>query len=1104
MKKIISILLVIMMVFGMFPATSLTAFAAEETVTISFANGDNLQSTSSTQQVHATADEKVVVTNNKTSGSSKIVDTSNENHARFYKNSTLTIACAGMKTIVVNCTGTSYLFAIEANNDYSVSTDGSTVTVSFPVPVDEYTFTMNTQARVKSMTITYELNACQHEDTVNTNVVEPDCVNDGSHDVYCNDCEQTITVNVVDKALGHNYEDGVCTECGEEQPDGYTLVTDVSALNAGDNILIVAKDFDFAMSTEQKTSNRGQAAITKTDNIVTFEGDAVQILTLQAGATANTFSFYTGEGYLYASSSSSNQLKTETALSANSSWAIEIADGVATIVAQGTNTRNVMQYNSTSSLFACYASTSQRALCLYVRPSSEGDVLPCEHPTSTEQDDAVAATCTSTGWTASWKCDSCGVTTTIRTETPMIDHTYTDDACSDCGAVDPNADTQAELMTALPYDGDVIIIYNSGYAMRTDASGSKLAGAATAPVDNMLPYAGSVALLTVGVEDGIYTFAADDKYLTSHENGSGLFFSDNLTDYGKWSIESAGENVWYITNTAAAYTADVYDQMLEYFYGFTTYGFKENNAEKYQMQFYLVEAADQTCYHERTEEAEDGYAAECGKPGKTNSVICSDCGETVTPQKDIPALEHNYIDGACEHCYEVDPIYQIPGRYYIAAMRTGGDYWYMTSDLGTASTRRYTAVAAGDQLPEEISSPAFGYVFVVIRNDDGTFSIQAEGIPEKNYLGWTSGNSGTLVTEGADHSTFTAEFTEDGKLNFHFTGDDERYLSLNGTSGSDYFAWYKGTQKHNLTLIPVTGDVTAPAAEANGKYYATVQEAFAANASVKLLADVESITYDGDLCLDLNGNNVEEITVQGTLKIADSQATVDAPSGAKIGSVTATEIAVDYHDGNARYIALENNGEYTFHVLEMKLSTVTLRTTQAGIYYKAILNCDSILAAAVDTYGVALSVSNMPGADFATEKDSNGDVNGWTEVNAAESPMTSGKAFTSGSVFGIFKEGLDNNAARGEVKIYANAYIKVGNFIIMSDTTNGDTYDTDGFDGVAFSLRDVMKKLDEQFSTLDEDKKTLSLNFYKHETWNTILRTWTELTNLAAAAQNNA
>mgnify|MGYP003302779250 CR=1 FL=1 len=151
-----------------------------------------------------------------------------------------------------------------------------------------------------------------------------------------------------------------------------TLITDTSTLTVGDKIVIAAAaDYNYALSTTQNKNNRGQASITKVENKISISSD-VQILTLEVGTEDGTFAFNTGSGYLYAASSSSNYLRTETELSANSSWEITIADGgVATVVAQGTYTRNTMQYNQSSSLFACYGSASQKAIALYKKVDGE-------------------------------------------------------------------------------------------------------------------------------------------------------------------------------------------------------------------------------------------------------------------------------------------------------------------------------------------------------------------------------------------------------------------------------------------------------------------------------------------------------------------------------------------------------------------------------------------------------------------------------------------------------------------------------------------------------------------------------------------------------------
>lgn len=146
----------------------------------------------------------------------------------------------------------------------------------------------------------------------------------------------------------------------ESSTSTYYKVVDVTKLSAGDNIIIVAAEDAYALGTEQKNNNRGQGSVTKSDdgNTVTFGAD-VQVITLEAGTTEGTFAFKVDgdkAGYLYAASSSSNYLKTQTDKTADASWKIEITDGIASIVAQGENTRNVLRYNKNSSLFSCYAS----------------------------------------------------------------------------------------------------------------------------------------------------------------------------------------------------------------------------------------------------------------------------------------------------------------------------------------------------------------------------------------------------------------------------------------------------------------------------------------------------------------------------------------------------------------------------------------------------------------------------------------------------------------------------------------------------------------------------------------------------------------------------
>jgi len=171
----------------------------------------------------------------------------------------------------------------------------------------------------------------------------------------------SYTLNGITKTKEFNIT--ILANTSEPQKE-WKLVTDVSNLSIGDQIVIVASNYDYALSTTQNNNNRAAASITKQDNIVIID-DSIQILTLTAGTNTNQFGFYTGSGYLYAASSSSNYLRTSDTLDDNGSWSISITtDGIATMKSNGTNTRNWIRYNTSSKLFACY-STSQTDVSIY-------------------------------------------------------------------------------------------------------------------------------------------------------------------------------------------------------------------------------------------------------------------------------------------------------------------------------------------------------------------------------------------------------------------------------------------------------------------------------------------------------------------------------------------------------------------------------------------------------------------------------------------------------------------------------------------------------------------------------------------------------------------
>ena len=184
---------------------------------------------------------------------------------------------------------------------------------------------------------------------------------------------------------------------GIAQNTTFTKVTSASGLEAGAMYLIVGNDEelgDFAMGY-QKQNNRHAVAVTDDGGNITVtpaidpysEGDANQFM---LGGSANAWTFYDPlrEGYLYAASSSSNQLKTQSTNNANGEWSIVFnADGTAEVVAQGENSRNNMRFNPNNGtpLFSAYAETStvDTRVCLYKAGGTvEPDPEPSNYPTN--------------------------------------------------------------------------------------------------------------------------------------------------------------------------------------------------------------------------------------------------------------------------------------------------------------------------------------------------------------------------------------------------------------------------------------------------------------------------------------------------------------------------------------------------------------------------------------------------------------------------------------------------------------------------------------------------------------------------------------------------
>lgn len=168
------------------------------------------------------------------------------------------------------------------------------------------------------------------------------------------------------EGIGGDGNDGNFTDTA------FTLVTDAAQLTVGDSIVIVYENF--VMGKHSSNGNyRTHTDVMTSNGKVTYLAADAQIVVLDEGAVNETYALNVGNGYLAASSSSSNYLVTTATLNENASWKITIGDNaLAEIKAQGDKTRNTLQYNTSSPRFSCYKS-GQKSVNIYAKsPISTG------------------------------------------------------------------------------------------------------------------------------------------------------------------------------------------------------------------------------------------------------------------------------------------------------------------------------------------------------------------------------------------------------------------------------------------------------------------------------------------------------------------------------------------------------------------------------------------------------------------------------------------------------------------------------------------------------------------------------------------------------------
>ena len=277
--------------------------------------------------------------------------------------------------------------------------------------------------------------------------------------------DNALTIKACTMDAGNNLSSVTSASYTLTLPEGsskYVLMTNVNQLEDGGKIIIVDESKDYALSTVQNSNNRGEVAISITNDEIAESSlpATAQVIELEETTyDTDKTGYYLKVGndkYLYAASNSSNHLKTagKTTVGDNGKAAITTSS----IIFKGTNGRNDMRHNEGSSVFSCYdtSKTSEEGVVVFVRETEPA---------------TVKANVTAAGWA------------TYATKYPM---TFEDgDAYVIVSADDGNNTTTMQKVTSVPANTAVLLKGTSGEA--TQKTATIISGdAPSAPATNYL------------------------------------------------------------------------------------------------------------------------------------------------------------------------------------------------------------------------------------------------------------------------------------------------------------------------------------------------------------------------------------------------------------------------------------------------------------------------------------------------------------------------------------------------------------------------------------------------------------------------------------------
>ena len=303
-------------------------------------------------------------------------------------NTDLAIVNNGAVELVVDATGTATITATFAGNaTYKPAEFSYTITVNDPTPMiitNPTTYlnfgsvAQNALVNAKNLEVTLQNVAAAtvsitgdgasafsvDQDALTANAtlhVSASSANQGTFSATLTISDDANGAESKEISLSLTVTEPVVEETAVSTTSKWIAATDADLVDGAEVLITGVKDeVTYAMGI-QNTNNRAavEASVDGEGILTPGEGTMSFILEDQGDGT---FALRTSNGkYLYAAASGSNHLKTQAEVDVNAKWTISASSAVA----ESSNNRNIMRFNTTSVIFSCYSS-GQVAIAFYV------------------------------------------------------------------------------------------------------------------------------------------------------------------------------------------------------------------------------------------------------------------------------------------------------------------------------------------------------------------------------------------------------------------------------------------------------------------------------------------------------------------------------------------------------------------------------------------------------------------------------------------------------------------------------------------------------------------------------------------------------------------